>query len=86
MFPYLALSYSQLHTYLSCPKRYEFCYVLKTPFTPHPRAQLGTIIHSILLKKVWSYYLQRTINIMSTNVMVRYLKTLKIKLWINVRR
>jgi len=41
-------SYSQLHTYEDCPRKYEYSYVLKVPQKPNSSLSFGTTIHNTL--------------------------------------
>ena len=43
-------SYSQINTYIMCPKAYEFSYILKSPQFINSRAAFWTTIHSTLNK------------------------------------
>ena len=41
-------SYSQLHTYEDCPRKYEYSYVLRVPQKPNSTLSFGTTIHNTL--------------------------------------
>ena len=41
-------SYSQLKTYETCPRQYEYAYVLRVPQKPNPALSFGTTIHNTL--------------------------------------
>ena len=41
-------SYSQLHTYEDCPRKYEYSYVLRVPQKPNSSLSFGTTIHNTL--------------------------------------
>jgi DNA helicase-2/ATP-dependent DNA helicase PcrA len=41
-------SYSQLKTYETCPRQYEYAYVLRVPQKPNPALSFGTTVHSTL--------------------------------------
>lgn len=44
------ISYSQLASYLFCPKMYEFSYILKMPVLPNKYASFGSTLHNTLQK------------------------------------
>ncbi|MBT4937242.1 PD-(D/E)XK nuclease family protein, partial [Candidatus Peregrinibacteria bacterium] len=44
------ISYSQLAMYQTCPKKYEFCYVLKIPQKISKAASFGSVIHNTLYR------------------------------------
>jgi CRISPR/Cas system-associated exonuclease Cas4 (RecB family) len=46
----IKISYSQLISYDFCPKKYEFCYILKIPQKIHKAASFGTVIHNTLYR------------------------------------
>ena len=41
-------SYSQLKTYETCPRQYEYAYVLRVPQKPSPALSFGTTVHNTL--------------------------------------
>ena len=43
-----SFSYSQLASYETCPKRYEFAYIQKIPMSPNTAASFGSSIHNTL--------------------------------------
>ena len=42
------LSYSQIHVYEDCPKKYEYAYVLRVPQRPSAAMSFGTTVHNTL--------------------------------------
>ena len=42
------VSYSQIDTYIDCPKKYEYAYVLQIPTLPHASLSFGSTIHKTL--------------------------------------
>ena len=44
------ISYSRLAMYQTCPKKYEFCYVLKIPPKLNKAASFGTVLHNTLYR------------------------------------
>ena len=42
------ISYSQIHVYEDCPKKYEYAYVLRVPQRPSAAMSFGTTVHNTL--------------------------------------
>jgi len=42
------VSYSQVNTYMECPKKYEYAYVLQIPTLPHSSLSFGSTVHATL--------------------------------------
>ncbi|HCC67635.1 TPA: hypothetical protein DEP90_00230 [Patescibacteria group bacterium] len=42
------VSYSQLNTYVDCPKKYRYVYILKVPSKPHASLSFGSTVHNTL--------------------------------------
>lgn len=53
------LSYSGFKSYKTCPKKYEFCYILKVPYVYDPKSSmlgsaLGKVLEWFYSKKFWA--------------------------------
>jgi CRISPR/Cas system-associated exonuclease Cas4 (RecB family) len=47
-FPRGHLSYSQIRTYLICPRKYQYAYIEQVPVPLNDKLLLGTVFHSVL--------------------------------------